>query len=158
MSIKTCFKEDFPSLDTDLGRITYFAQNEADKAFNYCVVTETETYFIFNNYKTAKTYGQRIIQAEWIIHHLILHLRTNFNITQVLPIQSPNALVKAVKKAFTYFGGKEITIGLLRHSYIVEFYKQNPSIHKKEDLAFKMLHSRAIQECYRSENIQEDDI
>ena len=134
-------------------RIKYASQTQ-----NYCIICPSNTYFVFNTYKTAKTYGQQIVTAEWIINHLIRHLHFNLKVWKVLPIDSPNALVKYVKKAFSYFGGKEITIGLLRHSYIVEFYKTNPSIAKKQALASKMLHSVAIQEQYRSENVAEDDI
>lgn len=129
---------------------------EPDK--NFCIVTPTDTYFVFNCYKTAKTYGQQVVKAEWVVHHLIKHIHHNLKCWEVLPIKTPNSLVKYVKQAFASVGGKEITIGLLRHAYIVEFYKSNPSIAKKEELARKMLHSRSIQECYRSENVDSDDI
>ena len=136
----------------------YIKENCSSEENNFCIITPIESYFVFNNYKTAKTYGQQVVAAEWGIHHLLKHLRTAFDIWKVLPIDTPNALVKYVKKAFLHFGGKETTIGLLRHSYIVEFYKTNPSLVKKQELARKMLHSVNIQEQYRSENIQEDDI
>ena len=132
-------------------------RDEEDRLTNWCVVGQNRSWFVFNTYKTANTYGTQIVEAEWLIHHLLIHLNHNLEQWEVVPIGSPNALVKAVKKAFAHFGGKEISIGLLRHSYIVEFYKNNPSIAQKEALAKKMLHSRGVQELYRSENIDEDD-
>lgn len=129
-----------------------------DRTKNYCIVCPTESYFVFQNYKTASTYGIQTVKAEWAVNHLLRHLAINLKQETVVPLATPNALVKAVKKAFAYFGGKEITIGLLRHSYIMEFYKKNPTILQKEELAKKMLHSRNIQEYYRSEDVEEDNI
>ena len=136
---------------------TKYAQEDR-KNKNSCYITPTDTYFVFNNYKTAKTYGQVIVKAEFIIHNLLRHIHFNLKKWEVLPIKTPNSLVKYVKLAFESVGGKPTTIGLLRHAYIVEFYKKNPTIVQKDMLARKMLHSRSIQECYRSENVTEDDI
>lgn len=144
---------------TDTHKAEYYAKDQyTDKNKNYCIITPTDCFFVFNTYKTAQTYGQRIVKAEWIIGHLLRHLCENLKRDEVVPIKTPNALVKAVKKAFAHFGGKETSIGLLRHAYIVEFYKRNPSIAQKDELAKKMLHSRSIQECYRSQNVLEDEV
>jgi len=124
---------------------------------NYCIIANNKSWFVFKDYKTAKSYGTVYVEAEWIVHHLLVHLHTAFKKERLLPIDNPNSLVKYVKKAFAHFGGKEITIGLLRHSYIVEFYKGNPSLLQKQALATKMLHSVAIQEHYRSENVADDE-
>lgn len=125
---------------------------------NYCIVANNKSWFVFKDYKTAKSYGTVYVEAEWIVHHLLVHLVTAFKVDKLLPIDNPNNLVKYVKKAFAYFGGKEITIGLLRHSYIVDFYKNNPSLLQKQALASKMLHSVSIQEHYRSENVIDDEV
>jgi len=109
--------------------------------------------FCFNTYKTAKTYGRRIIDCDSRIVSLVSDYgRAVFkNWYFLLPEEwTPNYLSEYVAKCFLDMSGKKCGIGLLRHAYICYFYELNPSIRQKEELARRMLHSVRIQELYRT--------
>lgn len=109
--------------------------------------------FIFNTYKTAKTYGRRVIDCDMRIKTLVEDYgRTVLkNYYYLLPNEwTPNYLSEYVAKCFLDMSGKKCGIGLLRHAYICYFYELNPSIRQKEELARRMLHSVRIQELYRT--------
>ena len=121
---------------------------------NYCVLnTENPTqpsYFVFNKYKTDQYYGQQKINIHPVLESMILRRFKEGN-NRVLPfINNSNQLSQKVRALFKNLTGKECSITLCRHAWVYDLYATNPTIQQKEDLARRMLHSRQIQEFYRT--------
>ena len=126
--------------------------SEYDQKKNYCQLSAVaDSFFIFNTYKTSKTYGKVIIKIE---EPLVELLKTHFYERKekyVLPdFWSKAYLSERVRMITKKYTGKECSIGLIRHAWVFDLYKSNPTIADKEKLARKMLHSVAVQELYRT--------
>lgn len=113
-------------------------------------------YFIFNDYKTSKTYGtvevrvtpelQAVIQ-EWFDH--LGKLPTTLLDRKI----TPNDLLGLIQHAFRSTK-KTIGINLLRHAYIQKHLPEiSTNTKKREELAMKMLHSVERQQAYFSQNV-----
>jgi hypothetical protein len=141
---------------TGMRVLTRFGQfHSADTTRNYCVLTASQPYFVFNVYKTAKTYGQVMVP---ICAELAVLIREMGREGQdLLTLTTPNALTKRVMAIFETLTEKpKLGIGLLRHSYITTFLATFKTIKKKEEMARRMLHSRAVQETYAVAEALED--
>jgi hypothetical protein len=113
---------------------------------NYAVLRKTKPVFIFNDYKTAGTYGS----VELPIPKPLAGLLTGLSATQNVVFKgNRNTLSHALRNLFIQLTGKATGIGLLRHAYITKFYESNPSIAQKERVANQMLHSYTTGEMYR---------
>lgn len=128
---------------------------------NYCLIRGTKPIFIFNHYKTQKSYGKIVVPIKRSVYHLLLSRYSEMaqkGSNLVFTENQPNFSAK-VKRVFGALTGKEVGISLLRHSYITDFLKTNPSIHDKQEVAYKMMNSVAIQDAYRvldDKTIKED--
>jgi len=122
---------------------------------NYCFIGEHDVKFCFNTYKTAKTYGNVWIDAQPEVASL---MRTHKSRGEafVLPEHwNANMLSKKVSALLLQYAGKASSIGLIRHAWVYDCYKNNPTLLEKEALARRMLHSVAVQELYRTaENVE----
>jgi integrase len=120
---------------------------------NYCCLSETkgESFFLFQKYKTAKTYGKVSIPIEPDLEAILQdHFYTRKN-RDVLPdFWTSNTLSQKVRELTKKYSGKSCSIGLIRHAWVFDLYKTNPTIKEKEALARRMLHSVAVQELYRT--------
>jgi len=114
-------------------------------------------YFVFRDYKTAKTYGNVEVRVSPELHKVLdeyfqhlgklpTHLLTGI-------AKDPASLLVAIGSAFFKKTQKHIGINLLRHAYIKHHYPLLESIAKKDTLAKMMLHSREKQEHYNSQNV-----
>ena len=65
------------------------------------------------------------------------------------PFSSPETFGKYLKKCFYDLTKKNISVDLLRHSYITEFRKGDRTLKEKEKVAELMGNSVAVQENYR---------
>ena len=125
---------------------------------NWCVMNKTEKcYFVFNKYKTATTYGTRCLPIEKDLQDL---LRLHYYVRKeawVLPEHwDENYLSRRVRDICAVYTEKKCSIGLIRHAWVFDLYKTNPTLKEKEELARRMLHSVAVQELYRTaENIDQ---
>jgi hypothetical protein len=119
---------------------------------NFCQLSAVaDSFFIFQNYKTKKTYGKVIIKIEEPLVELLKHHFYERKEKYVLPeFWSQNTLSEKVRAITKKYTGKECSIGLIRHAWVFDLYKTNPTLSQKEDLARKMLHSIAVQELYRT--------
>lgn len=125
-----------------------------DDKKNYCVlssVNQKNDYFVFNEYKTKKTYGKVLIPIEKDLSDLLrLHYHARKE-KYVLPdFWTQNTLSQKVRSILLKITTRECSIGLIRHAWVYDLYKTNPTLLQKEELARKMLHSVAIQELYRT--------
>ena len=134
-----------------------------DKQSNFAVIDEKSyknSYFIFQTYKTAKTYGIAKIEMEHPVWEILKEHAYDKRHSEVLPSwYDSKTLAREVSNILFRYTGKECSIGLIRHAWVFDLYKTNPTIKQKEDLAKKMLHSVAVQELYRTaESLEELDI
>lgn len=123
-----------------------------DTARNYCQLGAVgDSFFIFQKYKTFKTYGKVIVKIESALVELLKHHYHERKEKYVLPEHwtqgQLSEKVRAITKKYT---AKECSIGLIRHAWVFDLYKTNPTLLQKEDLARRMLHSVAVQELYRT--------
>jgi hypothetical protein len=114
-------------------------------------------WFCFGKYKTFKTYGWVDVSVDRDLANILRKWRDTYSPIHVYN-GTPNMLCKRVMTLFKRHTGKATGIGLLRHSYIFDFYKGNPTLRQKELLAEKMLHSVAVQELYRTNEVVLEDI
>jgi hypothetical protein len=119
---------------------------------NYCQISAVaDSFFVFQKYKTSKTYGKVIVKIEPPLVELLKHHFYERKEKYVLPdFWSQNMLSEKVRAITKKYTGKECSIGLIRHAWVFDLYKTNPTLLEKEDLARKMLHSVAVQELYRT--------
>lgn len=140
-----------PPVRADYGEMTIHKKYNKKRTGNELIWVEKKPYFVFRNYKTAKTYGEvkidvspalkQVIKGWFAIHveqpkYLMGHEMT------------PNALSQAIRDVFNRKFGKEVGISLLRHSFITHTYPTLKTLKQKKDLAKKMLHSSSVQETY----------
>ena len=144
-----------PPVRADYCNMKIFAFRSAqtfDRENNYCSLGGSDnSFFLFQKYKTAKTYGS--VQVP--IHPDIVGYITGRFIQKkeeyVLPPSwTPAYLSERVKTVCKKYTGKECSIGLIRHAWVFDLYKTNPTLAQKEELARCMLHSVAVQELYRT--------
>lgn len=110
---------------------------------NYILTSEGDWFFVFNDYKTQKTYGQ---VKNIIPDDLKEILKTHEADGSILNL-SENALTKRVISVFKKLGVATSITGL-RHSFITHFLSKKRSILEKEVIAQMMMHSTGLQERY----------
>ena len=121
--------------------------NEADdNNFNYYIASKK--IFIFNVYKTQKTYKQQIIKVPHELHKIIIKFVKDNSINDndfLLPIRSQQLMTYHLKKLVGS------SIDGIRHSYINNEYKKfnMPSSKFIEDLSHNMGHSVETNLRYR---------
>lgn len=134
----------------DYGNMAYITTpkqlREIQKDKNYCYLGPGAK-FIFQEYKTSKSYGRRDIKiparlSKLLKQHLLGGATAVFHGTE-------NALVIALRRLTKDMTGKAVGVNLFRHARITDLYETNPSIEEKEKLAYNMLHSAFEGERYR---------
>lgn len=108
--------------------------------------------FIFNTYKTSATYGMLTFHIEkqlaTILQQYLQETKPKL-LDRLLPtINSQNTLVVRIKRIFKKLANKEMSIGLLRHSFIQNFLSTKRTIREKVQVAQRMMHSTNMQERY----------
>jgi hypothetical protein len=102
-------------------------------------------YFVFNKYKTSKFYKTQKVEVPLKLK-LIINKWIQMNPTEYLLFDKNNNKLNAVKlnqRINSLFGGKKISVNLLRHSYITDLYLDKPfsSLGEMKDRASKMGHN-----------------
>jgi len=131
-----------------------------NKNTNYCLLRVRNPVFIFQEYKTASKYGRVIIKIKPVVYKLLVE---RYN--QVVDEKADNHLFtddqpnfsRRVKNAFNKVVDKEVSINLIRHSFLTDFLSKNPSLHKKQEVAVMMMNSPAVGEAYRVLNEEDLD-
>ena len=137
---------------------------ELSKDKNYLTVEKIPTKFIFNKYKTAKKYGQQIIDispelsevlAMYLKHHPLLKGNKSKTVeckflvnSDGTPFTALNAITRILNKIF----GKKIGSSMLRHIYISD--KFGDEFKEMSETAANMGHSVSEQRNYaKSDNL-----
>lgn len=169
---KTLSKEDYviyclytmmPPVRADYAEVMVRRSNTVSSHTNHLVaLMDTKKYrFIFNKYKTAETHGTVVLPVPERLAKIIKdYLLTREPVEEgkkpkiqpntpfLKEVTNPNMLVKRVISIFKRLSGKEMSVGLLRHSYIQDFLSQKRTIVEREALAKQMMHSVVLQERY----------
>jgi hypothetical protein len=98
--------------------------------------------FYFNQYKTAKKYGEQMLKVpkellpyikKWLKFHTNDYLLFSDNDKHL----SSSQITKHLNRMF----GKQVSVDILRHVYTSNFYKDMPELKKMNQLAADMGHS-----------------
>lgn len=100
--------------------------------------------FIFNNYKTAKTYGKNEVEISPKLHSIIKKWIA-INPSDYL-ITGNNDKMKAISapqltNMLNSFFDKRVSVNLLRHSFLTNLYKDMPDLKDMKETASSMAHS-----------------
>lgn len=131
----------------------------ANEKQNYLLVNSGSMTFVFNQYKTKKHYGRKIIKVGDQLYHLLklwlkyksdpIHLLEN---TRNAPL-NPNNLGKYITDAFSTLN-KKLTVDTLRHIFISDCVNLGNS----KKYAKLMMHSCAEQRVYWKNQDQDTDM
>jgi len=131
-----------------------------NKNTNYCLLRVRNPVFIFQEYKTAGKYGRVIIKIKPIVYKLLVERHNQMideKATNLLFTDDQPNFSRRVKNAFNKVVDKEVSINLIRHSFLTDFLSKNPSLHKKQEVAVMMMNSPAVGEAYRVLNEEDLD-
>lgn len=128
--------------------------NDLDGNLNYYI--RTKSVFIFNNYKTSSTYKRQQINIVPELATLLNEFIDKYNATDSLFIDDISANEKAKCKAingrltrvFMKHTGKNISVNILRHSYISHMKNTGKILGKENNIAREMSHSSSTQNDY----------
>jgi hypothetical protein len=125
---------------------------------NRIYYNENNNMFIeLNDYKTHKKYGvyKNIITGELkeiidkYINEYVNEDGRFFNYS------NSSSITNRIKRINEIICGKKLTVNDLRHMYISNFLRNNPSTHNKKELAKKMGHSITLQSMYNYRNLED---
>lgn len=118
---------------------------------NQIVLEDGPPYFVFRDYKTAKTYGEVRVDIPDDLMAVIKEWFAFLGRTPELLLDveySGSVLSNYIRACFKKYAGKNTGINLLRHAFITHELSTPKSIHEKQAIASSMLHSRDRQEKY----------
>ena len=118
-----------------------------DTNYNYCLISNGKMSFIFNNYKTNKTYGRQEFivpkQLKKVIVNWLVHNTSQWMITTDGKSKKPmaiNTFTKCVTNIFNEYLGKKASPNIFRHSFISFLNRQNISLENRKKVSKKMAH------------------
>jgi hypothetical protein len=100
--------------------------------------------FVYNDYKTKNVYGKAEIAID---KNLLILLQLYASKNDSLAM-SRDTLSKRVISLFKKYAGKDMSVIMLRRSFITDCLSKNLSENDKERIAKMMLHSKNIQAFY----------
>lgn len=135
-----------------------------NKNNNYLIIKGDDYYFIFNKYKTSKTYNQKIVQIKndkmkslikkWFSNYnknpeyfLVNNDRTETNQKNLT-----SDLLNITKKLFN----KSFSVDMIRSSYITYLYDTDPTLEIKEKVSHVMGNSVTTAEKHYNKNFTQD--
>ena len=134
--------------------------NINDIQYNYLILKDGKYQIIFNNYKTATTYGRQIFKIDdneltnilndYILNTKLLNNDFLFSLkTDKNKVISQSNFSHLISNVFKKVYNIPISIRFLRMSHITYHLLKNPSIKEMELLAYKMGHSKEEQGLYK---------
>jgi integrase len=100
--------------------------------------------FIFNNYKTAKTYGKNEVPIDYKLYS-IMKKWIDINPSEWLITGNNNNMkaitVSQLTNMLNNFFDKKISVNMLRHSFLTHMYKDIPELKNMNKVADAMGHS-----------------
>jgi hypothetical protein len=123
-------------------------------------VQTAKPYFIFADYKTADTYGKVKVPVPMALTKVITEWFEHIGkVPEYLLGDRYNPVVFSnfIRATFKKYTEKSVGINLLRHAYITEYLPTLKTIKQKNEVARRMMHSKATQETYNLPNKSESD-
>ena len=134
----------------------FVLRNPDPEKENYMMERDGKHYFVFNCYKTAKSYGKQQIEIpdklatiinRWALisgsrHLFMLHRRTQ-------PMSQP----AVCHMFYDIFNNQKVSVNLLRHLYLAQFVDQDT---KMKEIAKNMGHSVGMQHMYIYHDLKKD--
>jgi len=123
--------------------VSFKLRNEDKEKDNYLTYDKRKPVFIFNDYKTKRTYGQQRVPIPTKLATIIRkwselspHDSLLMNYNQKAPMNQTqlNVLLHG-------FFGKPISTSLLRHIYLTHIHEATPALKQMEETATTMAHS-----------------
>ena len=129
---------------------------EMDRKKNYYI--KAGGYFIFNNYKTAKTYKSKKIKLTEEHKKILDDYIKEYEIDDSLLGLTDAAIKGKLVRLFKKEKNKEVSVNILRHSYI-SWLKDKGKLTEDNNIWLIMGHSKGMQNAYyKKENkIDSDD-
>ncbi len=127
---------------------------------NYLYYNENKAYFIFNNYKTKKTYGSQIFRVPNNLMFIIINyihqrnLKDNDNLFMLKDTKGSGKLqfYRLLQKTFN------CSVDAIRHSYISYIFNNNiPTTQELKQTSLFMAHSISMHLDYRKDNYNYDE-
>jgi hypothetical protein len=125
---------------------------------NYCVL-QTNPRFVFNKYKMYKHNGTVIVNIEPELHEILLDwaelnksgylLSSYFKSKKEYNIITEGTLCRRISLIFKKYTNIPVTINSLRHSFISYTSKYDQEYNKKNENAYKMMHTSNMADKYR---------
>jgi hypothetical protein len=124
-----------------------------DTNWNYCLLRKAKPVFIFNKFKTDKTYGQQTIDIPPELATLIRKWREANDgmwlfIKQNGDPMDSHRLSQHLIDLLERQTGKKAGASLLRHAFLTDLLKDEKPIADKKPIAEMMAHSTHTQELY----------
>lgn len=134
--------------------------NINDVKYNYLILKDGKYEIIFNNYKTATTYGRQIFKIDnneltnilndYIIKSKLLNNDFLFSLkTNKKKEISQSNFSYLISNVFKKVYNIPISIRFIRMSHITSYLSKNPTIKEMELLAYMMGHSKEEQGLYK---------
>jgi len=141
----------------------YIESLKKDKDFNYVILDNKSipTEFIFNNFKTVRALGTQKIaiptELSKALQQYILtdDINNGDLLFATLKGKPYSNFSEVIKKAFKLATDKNVSVNLIRHSYITHFLKNKRTVNERKKLAQLMGHDINTQSLY--EIIDEKD-
>ena len=116
---------------------------------NYLVLSRgVPKKFVYNVYKTSKTYGPQEHPIPPELTGLISAYLGDRRKGLFIPEMSESAFSRLVQDSFQRVTGKPVGINDIRHIQVTEFLKSNPSLAARKELASQMGHGVGTQAEY----------
>ncbi len=162
-----------PSRRAEFGQyLTYIREGvKMDHDKNYLVLSKKgePIKFVLRKYKTFKRYGEKtLLITDRVLKDVLINYLEEFKkpVLRAKQVMFPTAQGKyyqnfssEISKVFKKATKKSITVNILRHIWISNLLKGNPSLAQKKALADKMGHSIDLQSKYNRIDIDDvDDI
>jgi len=124
----------------------------SDKSYNYLVVRPRSMKFIFNTYKTHKTYGTQVFPVS---NQLRKILKDHVKVGECL-LLNPNSGKPFTDAQFSQYlsrltkklVGKEASATAFRHAFIAHFLESNPTTDERMMMSKLMAHAVGTQLIY----------
>jgi site-specific recombinase XerD len=144
-----------PRRVSDIALLT-ISEDDYDDKLNHIIVDKNDQpkLFIYNVYKTNKTYGKVTINIPSRLSDILKTYIDNQGLelgSPLFPTASDDYyknFSEVVTNTFKKYTNKNINVNLLRHAYITNFLNVKRSINDKKDLSRLMGHSISTQSKY----------
>jgi integrase len=113
-----------------------------DEDYNYLIMAK-RPYIILNNYKTKKSYGTQKFYINNELKNILNNYAKNANVSngELLFKTNNKAMQRFLSRNLSKLTNKNISLNMLRHSYICNMLQKKYSLYTKEKIASKMGHS-----------------